>query len=100
VEMLAALDFALGPDTEVVVAGDDGDTETRAMLREVRDRYRPNTVTAFRPSGDASEIVAMIPYLEAQTALDGKATAYVCRNYTCRLPVHDARGLRAELDRD
>jgi hypothetical protein len=96
-EMLAALDFAVGPNTEVVVAGTDSDTEVRNMLRAVREGYRPNTVVAFRPSGDASKIVDLIPYLEAQTALDGKPTAYVCRDYACRLPVHDVDGLRTQL---
>jgi hypothetical protein len=98
-ELLAALDFAVGPKTEVVVAGDEADPGVAAMLREIRDPYLPNTVAAFRPAADASRVVALIPYLEAQTALDGKPTAYVCSNYTCRLPVHDARSLRSELAR-
>jgi uncharacterized protein YyaL (SSP411 family) len=29
--------------------------------------------------------------------LDGRATAYVCRNFACRLPVSDADALRAQL---
>jgi uncharacterized protein YyaL (SSP411 family) len=99
-EMLSALDFAVEPKTEVVVAGSNGDPEVAAMLKEVRAGYRPNTVTAFRPAGDASRMVALIPYLEDQTAQGGKPTAYVCKNYACRLPVHDAGGLRAELGRD
>ncbi|MFC1572620.1 thioredoxin domain-containing protein [Candidatus Eisenbacteria bacterium] len=100
VEMLSALDFALGPITEVVLAGESSDKEVGALLRTVRGRYLPNSVTAFRPTKDAQGIVALIPYLEVQTTIDNKATAYVCRDYACRLPVHDPESLRRQLDAD
>jgi len=39
-----------------------------------------------------------IPLLEARTAVDGKATAYVCRNYACDLPATDRATLARQLD--
>jgi uncharacterized protein YyaL (SSP411 family) len=30
--------------------------------------------------------------------VDGRATAYVCEHFACRLPVTQPEGLRAELD--
>jgi hypothetical protein len=30
--------------------------------------------------------------------IDGRPTAYVCRDLACRLPVTDADALRAQLD--
>ena len=30
-------------------------------------------------------------------SIDGRATAYVCRDYACRLPVHTAAELKKEL---
>jgi uncharacterized protein YyaL (SSP411 family) len=36
-----------------------------------------------------SFLAAHLPALESMTALDGKATAYVCENYTCKLPTTD-----------
>jgi len=97
-EMLSAVDFALGPDTEVVVAGEVSDPNVKEMCRALWDRYLPNAVFAFRPASQATDVVSLIPYLELQTVLDGRATAYVCRDYTCRLPVHDARGLVEQLE--
>jgi uncharacterized protein YyaL (SSP411 family) len=36
--------------------------------------------------------------LADRTALDGRATAYVCRGFVCRMPVTTVEGLRAELE--
>jgi len=96
-EMLSAVDFFLGPKSEIVVAGDPGDPVVKAMWRTVREAYLPNAVLALRPP-DARAITSLVPYLEAQVALDGKPTAYVCQGYACRLPVHDAAALKKNLE--
>ena len=48
-------------------------------------------------AGDAPA-AAGLPLLEGRTAIDGRATAYVCRNYACELPVHDRAALARQLD--
>jgi len=96
-EMLSALDFDLGPKTEIIVAGDPKDPIVNAMWHAVRGLYLPNAVLALRPSHD-TKLTSLVPYLEAQVALEGKPTAYVCRGYACQLPVHDAKALRKNLE--
>jgi len=41
---------------------------------------------------------AGVPLLEGREAVGGKATAYVCRNYACELPVTDRAALARQLD--
>jgi uncharacterized protein YyaL (SSP411 family) len=90
--MLMALDFALGPTREVVIAGDAQDPGLRAMRREIDRRFLPSLVVAFHPSGaGAAEIEALVPFLKEQRAIDGKATAYVCKDYACSLPTTDVK---------
>jgi uncharacterized protein YyaL (SSP411 family) len=36
--------------------------------------------------------------MEGRAAVDGRAAAYVCEDFACRLPVVDAGGLRELLD--
>src|SRR5262249_47060563 len=45
--MLSALDFALGPTQEIVVAGPPGADATRALLTVIRQRYLPRSVLAL-----------------------------------------------------
>jgi len=89
--LLAAVDFALGPSCEVVLAegGDAGSMQ--AMLAALRGAFLPRTVVLYRPGGPAPAITKSAPFTAAQTALDGQATAYVCRNFACRQPTTDPR---------
>ncbi|MGZ5440561.1 MAG: thioredoxin domain-containing protein [Thermoanaerobaculia bacterium] len=82
--LLSALDFSLGPSFEIVLSGDD----VSAMRRAVFAPFVPNKVVVHRPSG-ASRITQIAPYTEEQRAIGGKATAYVCTNYACKLPTTD-----------
>ncbi len=89
-QWLSALDFALGEPKEIAIVG-DGDAEN--LLDIVFGGYRPNQVVAFARNADD----APIPLLEGRTSLNGQATAYVCRNFMCELPVTGPEALVAEL---
>lgn len=84
--LMTALDFALGPSVEVVIAGDSGAADTKNMLKALGKEFIPNKVVIFRPNGD-SEITRISEFTKNLPSSEGKATAYVCRNFSCRLPV-------------
>ena len=64
-------------------------------------RYLPNKVVLFKPaSAPQHPISDLAPYTESMTALDGKATVYVCSNFTCELPTTDAQKMVSLLDVD
>ncbi|MFO7783090.1 MAG: hypothetical protein R6V25_00510 [Desulfatiglandales bacterium] len=86
--LLCALDFTVGPTQEVVIVGDRNGEGTRAMLRVLGCRFLPDTVTLFRPAGPGDrEIDDIAPFVRSHETVDDKATAYVCRNRSCRAPV-------------
>lgn len=92
--MMAAVDFALGPSFEVVIAGDPQSTDTLALLSALRSRYLPNIVTLLRPGQeDAPEIAAVAPYTKQQLPVKGRAAAYVCVNFACNAPTTDPAAL-------
>jgi uncharacterized protein YyaL (SSP411 family) len=91
--MVSGLDFATGPSTEVVIAGDPAAEDTQALLRIVRQGYFPNKVVLLRPMGDSPEIVELAPLTAALKSLEGKAAAYVCSGFRCGLPVTDPQAL-------
>jgi hypothetical protein len=95
---LLALDSALGPSFEVVVAGDSAAADTRAMLRAFQRHYLPHLVLLQRPDGDSPPIAALAPFTRDQPSRGGKATAYVCRNFACRAPTTSVEEALAFLD--
>ena len=90
-QFMSALDFAFGPSSEVVIAGDLEAEDTKAMLLALRKEFIPNKVVIFRPGLDEKpEILDLVEFTRYMLSTDRRATAYVCRNYTCRAPATDA----------
>ena len=77
-EMLCALDFAIGRPQQIVIAGEPAAPDTQALLRVVHRRYLPNKI-----------VMLARDQTTARPMIDGKATAYVCVDRTCRLPVSE-----------
>ena len=92
--LLSAVDLALGSPKEVAVIGQPDAADTRELLRTVFDRFLPNRVVAL---GRPGAIPPSITLLEGRNAREGKATAYVCQNYTCQAPVTSAAELADQL---
>jgi uncharacterized protein YyaL (SSP411 family) len=88
-QFLSAVDFAAGPAFEVVIAGKADGADTHAMLEALRAAYIPNSVILLRPEGDEGAITEIAEFTRSQTGVDGKATAFVCRNFSCELPTTD-----------
>lgn len=88
--LMSALDFGLGPSNEVVVAGRCGSPDTEAMLRKFLDAYLPNTVVLYLEISDTrAPVLRYAGYMEGMELKAGRAAAYVCRGYTCRMPTAD-----------
>jgi uncharacterized protein YyaL (SSP411 family) len=94
---LGALDLYLSSVKEIAIVGEPSAADTRALVWEIWRRYAPNVVLAVGRPGDG-EAAAVIPLLADRPALDGKAAAYVCEHFACRLPVTEPAALAAQLE--
>jgi uncharacterized protein len=94
---LCALDFHLGPKVEIALVSPRDGEGLEALLAEVFGRFQPNRVVAGMVAGDAAA-AAGVPLLQGREAVDGGATAYVCRNYACDLPATDRATLARQLE--
>ncbi len=94
---LIATDFAAGPASEIVIAGDPSAADTQAMLHAVRSRFLPNAVVLLRPQGDDPAIARIAEFTRAQVLVGGKSTAYVCRDFACKAPTSEIGALEKLL---
>lgn len=106
-QWLSALDFALGEVKEIAIVGPstasqgghpersetESKDETQALLDVVFSEYRPKQVVAFARDAETTNV----PLLAGRVSIDGHATAYVCRNFVCQLPVTEPAALAAQL---
>ena len=98
-QLMMAADFALGPTYEVVIIADSRNQDAKEMLKTINRRFMPNKVVIFLPSEiDLSEIKGIAPFTASMRSIDNKATAYVCLNYSCKLPTTDINTMLSLLD--
>lgn len=96
-QFLAALEFALGPSFEVVIAGNPDAVDTRALVHALRSAFIPNKTVLLRHEGIAAELAALAPYTAGHVEIDGRATAYVCSRFACEEPVTDPETMLHQL---
>jgi hypothetical protein len=87
---LCALDGAIGPVHDIVIAGDRAAPDTRAMINALWDHYLPDVVVHYMPPDDSRRtLVILAPFIRNLKAGVSTATAYVCTGGTCAMPVTD-----------
>ena len=85
---LFGVDFAIGPNYNVVIVGDSENVETNAVLRILDAHYLPNMVLSLQKRGGPSQY----------EKIECKTTAYVCRGSTCMPPTNNIQELLQFLD--
>ncbi len=89
-QLMVAVDFGVGPSYEVVIAGNSQAEDTKEMLKAIRTQFIPNKVMILRPTEQESpDSDHLAEFTKHHLSIEGKATAYVCLNYNCRLPTTD-----------
>ncbi|MCU0637227.1 MAG: thioredoxin domain-containing protein, partial [Methanothrix sp.] len=82
--LLSSLDYALGPSSQIAIAGSPDDKSTYDMLKALRSRFLPNK-SVLLAWGD--EIRDVAPFTRDLVKVDGKSAAYVCSGQSCHPPV-------------
>jgi uncharacterized protein YyaL (SSP411 family) len=85
---LMAVAMYLAQPKEIVIVGQKGDESTEKMLSLLSSQGNPFTLAIFKDINDP-ESACLIPHIKDMQMMDGKATAYICENYTCQQPIND-----------
>ena len=97
-QMLCAVELALEPPRTVVLAGDPAAKDFQALAGALHTALGPRRAILCADGGDGQRWLATkTPYLAEMKPRDGRATAYVCEEFTCQPPVTDPEALRLLL---
>jgi uncharacterized protein len=88
--MACALSTSLVASEQIVVVGTRDAADTQALWQAAHIKYRPFAVMVPVDPAEQSALTAHMPWVAAMKMIDGKATAYVCRNFTCEAPATTA----------
>lgn len=94
---LAALDFAIGSTKEIALIGDRAADDMGELLDALYTRFMPNKIVVAATPDEAFEW-GDLPVLDGRSMINDKATAYVCENFICMLPVTTVEGFLEQLD--
>jgi hypothetical protein len=94
-EALNGADMLVQGFSEVAIVGNPTQAATKELLAQVREIYRPNVITALaRENVEGETNIALLNY---RTMRGEKPTAYVCRNFMCKMPVTTAEEMSSLL---
>ena len=94
--LLEAVDLYLRGPTEIVLVGDRKSPEFREWSERIGLLYVPNlAIYAIDPKNAATGFIP--EQARGKDQIDGKLTAYVCRERTCSMPITSYKNLEAEV---
>jgi uncharacterized protein len=91
--LLGAADMAVRGAVELALVGDPARPDFRALADVAADHYVPALVIAGGRPGEADDVAL----LAGRPARGDRATAYLCRHYTCEAPVTEPSALDDQL---
>lgn len=97
--LLSCVDSLLYPAKEIAIVGKKNSEDTQKLLRTVNSHFVPNRIITFIDPDqiNARLLAKKIPLLAGRSLVKGKATAYVCENFVCKLPVTTPEALLEQL---
>lgn len=84
---------------QIIIAGDRDSADTKDLLKCVHSHYMPNKVLMLCDGKQDSFLASKLSVYKTLERKDGKATVYVCKDYTCSLPVNSVEELEKILSR-
>jgi uncharacterized protein YyaL (SSP411 family) len=94
-QALSGFDFAFGPSFEIVISSNEYDHNANVMVKEIRRNYLPAKIVILKTASNNLQKIA--PYVSGQNPINGKATVYLCRNFSCDYPITDYKKIGEAL---
>jgi uncharacterized protein YyaL (SSP411 family) len=100
-ELMAALTVAMMNYAVVIISGNSSNADTQALLREAQPVFMPNRILMLKPCEQDASSYALLQHVfdtyNGCAMKNSSATAYVCSNGVCSLPITDVEQLRKKL---
>lgn len=90
---LQALQFALHPSQELILAGSLDAIELPEMRQIFFSAFRPYASVLYQEAS----LAEIVPWIQDYPIESGHVTAYLCQNFTCQRPVNQIEEFKALL---
>ncbi len=93
-QLMNAVYFYSEISYELVITAGEGDNQ---MLAALQKSFCPNMVLHYVNENNRSQLARLAPFTAEMKSLDGQATAFVCRDFSCNQPTTDINEMLAAL---
>jgi uncharacterized protein YyaL (SSP411 family) len=88
IHFLSGAMYLGSPSQEIIIAGPRSDETVNKMIDEVNRHYSPFTIVIFNSTDEENEELEQLnPLIKDKKMIDGRPAAYICQNFSCKLPV-------------
>lgn len=87
--MAAVLSTLIAGGEQIVIVGQRDAADTNAMWAAANKSYRPFAVLTLVDPARQQALAVHMPWIAEMKMIDDKATAYICRGFTCDAPSTD-----------
>jgi uncharacterized protein len=95
--MTAALSMHVAGLQQIVIVDSDRVEEGNELASGLARLYAPFAIAVRVDRDRQAALARLLPFVEAMKPVNGRAAAYICRDFSCRQPVTSAEGLEQEL---
>ncbi len=97
-QMLAALQFSLAKNKQIVFAARPSDPGLKTLLRTLHKPFLPNKIVLLADNGAGQAYLGKkLPFLRNLRPIENRATAFVCENFICQLPTVDPAQFQKQI---
>ena len=96
--MLSALSTYHAGVSQIVIVGEPDAADTRALSEVVRRHYMPTAVLIPVSEAQRESLSRLLPWTSSLCRRNGRATAFVCRDFACQTPTTSVDELDAQLE--
>jgi uncharacterized protein YyaL (SSP411 family) len=97
-QMLCAINLTREKPRQMVIAGLPGRGDTSRMMNAVLSTYAPEMIVLLADGSKNQKILEKyLPVIQSMEMINKKATAYVCQDFTCQIPVNDVDALLSQI---
>lgn len=96
--MLVAQMMAQTPPQHIVLVGEREADDTKVLWSAIQKKFLPFASMITLDDAGRKYFQAHLPFVAQMQQIDGRATAYVCRDFACQRPTNDVNVLREQLE--
>ena len=97
-KMLAAKVLSEQAPQHIVLVGESDDADLQELLNEVNHHYLPGAVIILLNQLNREFWNERLPWTKGMDLQDGKAAAYICKDFACQAPVTSVAEIKKMYD--